>query len=841
MISPRSPILLILATAAYALTPYAPPALATPLGIPVVLAFCIILPGVLVNRIARLRGADPLDSAALVSTSGLAFVLAMAFLWALSGVSADAFRMALPLVIIALAVASPRQDVTRVNPVHFPVRTRDKRLLVVLALLIVQPVIGVLITGPSTEINADTIDHAGYVAEVARTGDPFPTTAFYRDPGDDGKDFRKALLHAVYGFTARHTGASPLDVLGVYGGFLLLVMTLVVYSASRSLLGRHRLAAAIAVILFLIGTDWGVSSSWIRSSFYPNRFGTAFLFMFIASAMEYLHRGPALTLRWCAVYAFAATAVHVQYGVLVAAVTGIILVWRTCSPCETTAEHLTRSLRIAWWAALGAAPFMIYRMATAYRTNPLHEQVQSAMYLTDRLFVSDPFRLWYFLGPLGVAAIVCMVPLWRFRKRVPGVGYGIAALITFLATQLVPFVAMPLYGVLRYLAFRLDPMAPLYLLPAFLLARRPRAPFAHLVTGVALIALVVPMLGHTAFSSRALEADRMRSPDRWARGLYQLAGMLPQGSVVASDPVTSYLMSAFTSCYVVCTLDQHAPPNDLHVEERMNAARDIVSPYTSARDKDLLIRENHVTHVVINRTLPPDMILNYWTLEPSTALKALETFQSLRYEFDAIPLDDGLTVFRWRHDERLSTLPRPVPRPVVERLPGGADSLGTRAGEAILAGVELKGSGILSAGGELALDLYWSRAGASLPGTYVVTVRFDKKELELPLDGKPFPKVTRKLVEKWKHERYRFRADHMIQGGLFAPDSWDEGEIVEDHVRVEVPADIAPGRYRVEARMRKLANQPNYHLRDFLYDDDSLSGVPIGEVTIENGYRLRGR
>jgi hypothetical protein len=58
-------------------------------------------------------------------------------------------------------------------------------------------------------------------------------------------------------------------------------------------------------------------------------------------------------------------------------------------------------------------------------------------------------------------------------------------------------------------------------------------------------------------------------------------------------------------------------------------------------------------------------------------------------------------------------------------------------------------------------------------------------------------------------------------------------EIVEDDVRIAIPTDIAPGRYRVEATMRRVANQPNYLLRDFLYNDDSMSGVEIGEVTIQ--------
>jgi hypothetical protein len=297
--------------------------------------------------------------------------------------------------------------------------------------------------------------------------------------------------------------------------------------------------------------------------------------------------------------------------------------------------------------------------------------------------------------------------------------------------------------------------------------------------------------------------------------------------------VTSYLASAFTPHYVVCTLDQHAPPNDLRVEARMSAARDIVSPYTTAREKDRLIRSNRVTHIVINESLPPGLILNYWTLEPATAGDSEEMFRSLRYEFEPTGLGDGLTAFRWRNEERLSTLPRPAPRPVVETLPMSALAIGQPAGEAVLEGAVLHGAGIIPAGGELSLDLYWSRPEAVLPGTYVVTVRFDRKVLPLPFDGKPFPKITRKIIEKWRGERYRFREDHMIMGGLFGPDAWAPGEIVEDDVRVRVPLDMAEGRYRVRAKMLRVANQPNHLLGDYLYDEDSYSGVEIGEVTVQ--------
>jgi hypothetical protein len=169
---------------------------------------------------------------------------------------------------------------------------------------------------------------------------------------------------------------------------------------------------------------------------------------------------------------------------------------------------------------------------------------------------------------------------------------------------------------------------------------------------------------------------------------------------------------------------------------------------------------------------------------------------------------------------------------VVAMLPTHAQRMGVRSGEAVLEGVVIHGARILPAGGELVLDLYWSRDRDLPPGTYVVTIRFDRKDLALPFDGRPFPKVTRKLVERWKGVRYRFRADHMIHGGLFAPDAWKLGDIVEDDVRIAVPSDIAPGRYRVQARMLRVANQPNHEWRDYFYDDDTYTGVEIGEVTI---------
>jgi len=824
----------LLAVCAYAFVPFLKGWAAQWIGIPVMWCICVVVPGLAISRFTRRLGEDVIESTTHVLLNGLIFLLVLCFAWVLTRVSLDAFRAALPVLVIALCAYVPARDRTRVEVIRPRLRRYEKQLLALFFALALMPAIGVAITGPPLNITADTLDHAGYVAEIARTGNPFPSTAIYLAPGADGQDFRKGLLHAVYGLFARHTGVSPVDVFAVVGALLLLTMTFVVYTAAHSML-RHRVAAVVAAVFFLVGTDWGVGSSMVRASFYPNRFGAAFMLMFITSALEFVHRGPKVALRWCAVYAFAAAAVHIQYAIVCSAAAGVILLWKPCSPCKSWDEHISRSLRVVLASIAGALPYALYRFFTAYQTNPLHQQVQDAVFVTPRWFVADPVHAWHTMGPMGIAALFCIKPLWGRRQNVPGAGYVIAAMLTYLAIEFIPFVVTPLYAVFKYIVFRLDVMVPYYMLPAFFLTTwKPHgARMTKTVLVVALLATIVPILRQNAFTPSVVAAERREGPDRWARGLYQLAESLPPGSVIASDPVTSYLISAFTPYYVVCTLDQHAPPNDLHVESRMTVARDILSPYTTAREKDRLIRSQRVTHVVINRALPAGLILNYWTLEPSAAQDADDVFRSLHYEFEATDLDDGITVYRWRNEERLSTLPRPVPRPVVDSLPDEATPIGELSGETVLDGATIQGAGILPPGGNLEMDLYWSRRNVLPPGTYVVSVRFDRKVVSLPFDGKPFPKLTRKVMERIHHERYRFRSDHMILGGLFGPDAWGSAEIVRDNVHVKLPTDLAPGRYRVQAKMLRIANQPNQELRDFFYDDDVYQGVRIGEITIE--------
>ena len=106
-----------------------------------------------------------------------------------------------------------------------------------------------------------------------------------------------------------------------------------------------------------------------------------------------------------------------------------------------------------------------------------------------------------------------------------GITFVLAILFTRIAS---PFVLTPLYAVLKYLIYRIDVMVPAYLLPAFFVASwKPHgARVTKVVVLVALMVAVIPILRQNAFTPEVLASERRNGPDRWARGLYQIAQQL---------------------------------------------------------------------------------------------------------------------------------------------------------------------------------------------------------------------------------------------------------------------------------------------------------------------------
>jgi len=136
-------------------------------------------------------------------------------------------------------------------------------------------------------------------------------------------------------------------------------------------------------------------------------------------------------------------------------------------------------------------------------------------------------------------------------------------------------------------------------------------------------------------------------------------------------------------------------------------------------------------------------------------------------------------------------------------------------------------------GDSLAVAIDWHAAHAEPAGAYTVALRFDRA---LPGGLAPpawMGKPVRKLVEHLRHERYRFRIDHLPANGDYGVDRWRADETVRDTFGFRVPGDVASGDYRAQVVMLRQPHYPNYRLADYFFDRDYYSGVPVGVLHVE--------
>src|SRR5712675_1777177 len=87
----------LLAVCGYAFVPFLKGWAAQWVGIPVVWFACVVVPGLALARFTRRLGDDIIESTARVLLNGLIFLFVLCFAWALTHVTLDAFRFALPI------------------------------------------------------------------------------------------------------------------------------------------------------------------------------------------------------------------------------------------------------------------------------------------------------------------------------------------------------------------------------------------------------------------------------------------------------------------------------------------------------------------------------------------------------------------------------------------------------------------------------------------------------------------------------------------------------------------------------------------------------------------------
>ena len=113
-----------------------------------------------------------------------------------------------------------------------------------------------------------------------------------------------------------------------------------------------------------------------------------------------------------------------------------------------------------------------------------------------------------------------------------------------------------------------------------------------------------------------------------------------------------------------------------------------------------------------------------------------------------------------------------------------------------------------------------------------MAVRFDRALPGEFAPPAPLAKPARKVLERARHELYRFRADHLPVGGAYGVDLWRPEEVVRDSFSVAIPRAAAEGGWAVEIKVYRTPHYPNFRLSDYFFDRDYFSGLRAGTIRI---------
>ena len=828
-----------------------------PVPLRVVLGFVLLvwLPGL---GWARAIGARPAGGPAFVTAWATGYGIVWLGLWVLAAralgvpftllAHAGAAWTAVPwLVSLATAPrdasAGASHATTRTAERTASQRGRDPLAIacqIAIALALLLAVVAVARHGPPLTCLTDSPDHLGTIRRMLVSGDPFPRDAFFRDAGPAGADPRKGLWHPCVALVCALAHADPVDAWHALAAILAALAVLTASGFAFRLGGWF--AAAAGAWAMLLGYGGGLGTQYLGEAVFATKLADQLALATAAALLDDLElRSPrsrlavaGLALGTIFTHVFGSIQFAVTFGAL-----GLGFLVRDRAWSSPLARLTVTSLA----CAAVAAPYLAWRTHGAYApVNPIHTEAQGLLTLAHGVRIVSVGALWDWLGPLWLLFPLSL--LWWVRAvREPAVLYLLTTTLAVTTLMFVPPVVALLEPRLGYLLMRLPWLLPIGPAAAFAAARaeaawRARRPLGALAPAVLLAVTFVGPLADAAHaftggpSRMALATTDIRL---WRDALTWMDRGLPEGSVVLSDPATSYSIPAFTRHWVTALADQHSSPNDPLALTRILDARDALDPYAPwARTAQVVARWG-ATAIALNGRFPEPPPLDYWA-------PARDWYDAARARLDRAPAafervydSNRFTVYVIHRDALARLDDGARPRPFVRARVSGDPALEIGPGLPRLVSFRLDPA--RAARGDTLLGRIEWRAPRPLPpGSYSVAVRFDRALPEdVPRSPQAVSKLWRKAVERVRHERYRFRADHLPTDGDFGVDRWGADEVVRDPFRVVVPDDIAPGEYAVRVIMVRHPHYPNIDLRDLLSDDDFLNGLAVDRLQIAPG------
>jgi hypothetical protein len=748
----------------------------------------------------------------------------------------EAVALAGTALLWMAALARPRRAAAPESPWRIG---RVACAAIVLATAVAALYVGRL--GPVAIHMSDGPDHVGTIRRIMVSGDAFPEDAFFRGAGPAGVDPRKGVWHPQIAVIGRLAGV---DVLDAWRWLPALVAPLFVLNvAVLGLLAGGGAGAAVAAWALLLTYGGTLAETPLRQAVFSSRLADQLALAATAAVLADLVR-PAARWRIAAVLlAFAATTSHLFAAVHLAVPLGalglaMLVRDRGWSPALTRLS--------VTGAMVGAAclPFLVLRARQAYAPlNVIHTEPQGLLYLADGWPVLSIGFLWSTLSNAWVLIPLAWIPLWKWGRRDPFALWMFAATIAAAMFMFNPLFVRVLEPRLGYLMMRFLGFVPMAALLAWALPRLARAIQSDNGRGPAVFASVVIALAvlpavrdAAAVLPRAAATERGERPHSifgWKEPLEWMRRELPADAVVLADPITSYSIPMIAGRYVVTLVDQHSSPNDARALDRILDARDALDPFGEWNRLREVLDRYGTDWIALNGRFAEPPWLDYWGPGPAWFAGARGRFGAQPQAFEPVYDSGDFVVYRV-HRAALDSLHAPAPpRPYVAEWRDGAWPIGRRSGPDLPTLHRVRVAPPVVAPGDTLRGVAEWRAFEPLPrGSYRVAVRLDRA-LPEGFDPPPFiRKPYRKLLERWRGERYRIRTNHLPADGAYGVDRWRREEVVRDSFKIVIPADAAPGEWALGLRMVRQPHFPNFRVRDYLYDDDLFAAEKSAGVRI---------
>jgi hypothetical protein len=819
-----------------------------------------LLPGYTITRLVSRRPAGLLERVCMIFLGSLLFLTAILLLGFVPGVSyrgiaiAGSIANAAMLLLVGLGGGVQRERSSGSIPIGSSMEGRfGTTRIVMVALLFIVCFVFFYGSG-TTSWDSDALDHLSYVRRGLDSGALFPGDSFYRGGDGVGFDPRKGIWHPMLALWA-YQGDTQVELLWRMLPSFIAFFALASFLLFAVTVTGRPLVAPIALLLLLFFYR-GEGVGWLTRAGFSRNMAQVLLWSGAAFLIRYAETGRKNLLFWVFVSAFC-------IGLL-------LFVFFFRYGHSWTGRAVTA---VAITAVAAALPLALRAVFTSHGFNLVHTHRQGMLLLSERLAMVDPVEILASLSPAFFFSLL-LVPFFvgvadgGERRKLTWMLYLLPVILV-----LNPITGGLLERTLGYLHYRMLYAAPLFCylslalagLFRILLSGRsenggdgggiPSTGLTRIRTGnrragrtlrlvprlLAACLLILfayfPLRQFLPVTKRAVQAILGEDEAGVRVGLAEhLDSVIPDHSVIASDPRTSYIISAFTDHFVTIILDQHCSPTDTAAIHRLRETRDLFSPAVPISRSSEWLLEQDVDYLLVDTRYRRRSDF-FATVPEGGGAQAYEKFSECERLLDEIGSFDGFHLFRV--DREALAAGRDLSCPAAT---GAAIACVTdeKRGEPPLIssdGIMLDGivadPGEISPGDTLWGHFCWSRdraIGFGLPFEW--TIRLDSDFPKGPFYRHWYGKQYRRRLERSTGAFYRFTHSERMASGSEQPDQWEPDDRMRQDFVIAVTEWLHEGEYVMRVSLRRLSYLPNRTLGDYFLNEDSFWGVHFDSLRV---------